>query len=384
MRRILLLLLVVVVLGAVFWPPGRAATSALLLLPEFFPSAPVRPLEWVTPAPKHTTIELRHDGRTSVASLYEPGDEGLHGGVVIFLGVAPAGLDDPRVVRLGEGLARIGVVTLVPQSQDLVNSKVDPGEIDEVIAAFNYLDSRHDVDPNRIGIGGFCIGAGLSLVAAEDPRINQRVAFVNSFTGYYDLSSYAVSIVSHTIQPFPPKPGVDREPWEPAANATNVLDDHLISLDPIPSERDLLRAAVHDPKAPRPDPAKLTPVGKEIWTVVTTRDPAVVERLLQDLPPADKEILRRLSPSTHLADLHAKVFIMHDRNDDNVPYVQSRMLAANLRPGQGEYDEFEFFKHVDPTATTSPTVFLRDAGRLTWHMFQIIEILQGAVPAEKF
>jgi acetyl esterase/lipase len=384
MRRLIALFLILIVLGSVLWPPGHAAASTLLLMPEFFPSAPVRPLDWVTLPPRRTTVQLRYDGRTSTATLYEPGSEGLHGGVVIFLGVAPAGLDDPRVVRLGDGLARIGLVTLIPRSQDLVDSKVDPGEIDEVIAGFDYLASLPDVDPHRIGIGGFCIGAGLSLVAAEDPRINQRVALVNSFTGYDDLSSYAVSILTHSIEPFPPEPGVKRVPWEPAPNAIQVLQDHLISLDPNAAERDLLRAAARDPKAPRPDAARLSPVGRAIWSALTSRDPATIEKLLRELPPNDQEIVRRLSPSTRIVDLHAKVFIMHDRDDNTVPYVQSRMLAAQLRPGQAEYDEFHFFKHVDPIASVSPIVFAQDAARLAWHMFQIVEILQGAVPAQRY
>ncbi len=384
MRRLILLLLVATVLAAVAWPPGRAAASTLLLMPELFPNAPVRPLEWVTPAPTRETITLRFAGHTSLASLYEPGTPGPHGGVVIFLGVAPASLDDPRVVSLGDGLARIGLVTIVPQSQDLLNSKVDPGEVDEVIAAFDYLANLPEVDANRIGIGGFCIGAGLSLVAAEDPRINQRVALVNSFTGYYDLSSYAISILTRSYEPFPPEPGVGRVTWEPAPNATEVLADHLISLDPSPTERDLLRAVVRDTKGRPVDPTLLSPVGRTIWSALTTRDPSTAQRLLGELPPADRDLLRRLSPSSGIAQLHARVFIMHDYDDSTVPYVQSRLLAAHLKPGQGEYDEFHFFQHVDPTASVSPVVFVQDAARLAWHMFQIVEILQGAVPVERF
>lgn len=385
MRRLVLLMLVAVLLAATVWPPGRAMASTLLLMPELFPNAPARPLDWLTPAPTRTTIQIHDGNRTAIATLYDPGTPGLHGAAIIFLGVSPAGLDDPRVVRLGEGFARIGIVTLIPQSQDLIHSKVDPGEVGELIAAFEYLSKRSDVDPGRIGIGGFCIGAGLSLVAAEDPRISERVALVNSFTGYDDLSSYAVSILTHTIQPYPPRPGVQRLPWKPAPNAVAVLDEHLISLDPNPAERKALRAAALDPKAPRPDETRLSPIGRQIWTLLTTRDPATAERLLAELPPTDEALLRQLSPSSHLADLHAKVFVMHDHDDSTVPYVQSRLLVAHLRPGQGEYDEFRFFQHVTPgTASVSPLVFIRDAARLTWHMFQIIEILQGAVPVPHY
>jgi hypothetical protein len=384
MRRAILVVLLAAILAIAFWPPAHAAASAALLLPEFFPGSPVRPLEWVTPAPTRTAVDLSYDGRHASADLYDPGTPGKHGAVIIFLGVSPAGRDDPRVIRLGQGLARIGLVTLVPQSQDLIDSKVDPSEIDELIASFDYLAGRPDVDSTRIGLGGFCIGASLSLDAAEDPRINQRVALVNSFTGYFDLGEYVVSIVTRSIAPYPPESGVARLPWEPASNVTPVVDDHLISLDPSPTEQDLLKRAAHDPRAPRPDPAKLTPVGQTIWQLMNTRDPATAEQLLREMPPAGQQALVKLSPDAHLTDLHAKVFIMHDRDDTSVPYVQSRELAAHLRPGQGEYDEFAIFNHVDPTASVSPLVFARDTARLGWHMYQIVAILQGAQPVSRY
>jgi hypothetical protein len=118
--------------------------------------------------------------------------------------------------------------------------------------------------------------------------------------------------------------------------------------------------------------------------LLNTRDPAVVDRLLRELPPSAQETLQRLSPDTYVDQLHAPIFIMHDHADATVPYVQSRLLAAHLKPGQGEYDEFRFFEHVDPTASVSPVVFVQDSARLAWHMFQIVEILQGAVPIQRY
>src|SRR6476469_8752696 len=114
LRSPVVTVLLLLIMAAAFLPSGHAALSAIALLPEFFPSAPARPLEWVTPAPKRSTIELHHNGRTSLADMYDPGTPGPHGAIIIFLGVDQAGRDDPRVVRLGTGLARIGIATLIP------------------------------------------------------------------------------------------------------------------------------------------------------------------------------------------------------------------------------------------------------------------------------
>ena len=51
--------------------------------------------------------------------------------------------------------------------------------------AFQYLKSREYVDSNRVGMGGFCVGASFALVAAADPRIRRDVVFVNAFGPYF-------------------------------------------------------------------------------------------------------------------------------------------------------------------------------------------------------
>src|SRR4051794_26968734 len=105
LRSPVVTVLLLLLLAAAFLPSGHAAASAVALLPEFFPNAPIRPLEWLTPEPKRSTIELHYSERTSLADLYDPGTPGPHGAIIIFLGVDQAGRDDPRVVRLGTGLA---------------------------------------------------------------------------------------------------------------------------------------------------------------------------------------------------------------------------------------------------------------------------------------
>ena len=43
-------------------------------------------------------------------------------------------------------------------------------------AAFNYLASRPDVDPERIGVVGWCLGGGYALaLATHEPRLRATV-----------------------------------------------------------------------------------------------------------------------------------------------------------------------------------------------------------------
>ena len=67
--------------------------------------------------------------------------------MIIYLGVLPAGREDPRLVRLGDGFARIGIVTLIPESPNLKAGKISEEEIEELIAAFDLLSELEYVDP---------------------------------------------------------------------------------------------------------------------------------------------------------------------------------------------------------------------------------------------
>jgi carboxymethylenebutenolidase len=92
-----------------------------------------------------------------------------------------------------EDVARFAARGDVALAVDLYRGKVakDPGEahelsrglpedraMDDMKAAFNWLAARPDVDPQRIGIIGWCMGGGYALgFAVAEPRL--RAAVVN-------------------------------------------------------------------------------------------------------------------------------------------------------------------------------------------------------------
>ena len=85
------------------------------------------------------------------------------------------------------------------------------------------------------------------------------------------------------------------------------------------------------------------------------------------------ESLRRISPSTGIHLLKARMLIMHDREDDLVPAEESRRLVDALGEDAGAYyTEFSLFQHVDPTKSVSPPVYARELFKLFLHMYNIL------------
>ncbi len=353
-------------------PQGRTGTRALLLLPQLLSTIPVKPQEWITAEPTRREVAYPLLSGKGVADLYVPPGGGRHGGVLLFLGVNPAGRDDERVVNLANGLARAGIVVMIPWSDTMTQKRIAIEEIDNLVRAFQYMRKLDEVDPDRLGMGGFCVGASLSAVAAQDPRIRGHVEFVNFFGGYYDAQDLVRSVVTKSRFY-----DGNTEAWNPDSLSVEVVAAHLIEALPHPEERSALTARfIGQANGVEVDPGALSPEGRAVHALLSGPAIEEVDGLIARLPAEALETLRTISPSTHIENLRARALIMHDREDSLVPSEESRRLAEALGDDQSAYyTEFSLFQHVDPTRPASPPVFAREAFKLFLHMYNVLREL---------
>ena len=101
------------------------------------------------------------------------------------------GRNHPAVERVADGLARTGVAVLVPDSRILLEGRLEVGEIDGVVRAFQLLADRPEVDRERVGIFGFSVGGSLALLAAGDDAHRVEVRWVNAFGAFADARTYS-------------------------------------------------------------------------------------------------------------------------------------------------------------------------------------------------
>src|SRR5581483_10821670 len=220
---------------------GRVAVEASIYLPDMVLQVPmpVRPVELFTDAPHRERVTIaytsRNGPRTIDADLYVPAHGTAHEGVVFSMGAPPLPLDDPRLRRIAEDAARSGVVMLVPFSDRLDDERIEPEEIDALVAEFQYVQRQPEVDRRRVGFFGASVGGSLALVAAGDPRIADEVDHVVSFGGYFDALETFGAIATHHIE----YDGVD-QPWTPRLHAEEVMAEQLINAVDNPRDRDLL------------------------------------------------------------------------------------------------------------------------------------------------
>ena len=124
--------------------------------------------------------------------------------------------------------------------------------------------------------------------------------------------------------------------------------------------------------------ATFSPAARAVYDVLTNTDPERADDFYARLPAAQREGLHAVSPVAHVAGLRAPVFLMHDRGDPLIPYVESRRFRDALaQEGRPPYaSEFDIFEHVDPTRGGSPLVLARDGLRLFMHIHAVLSRLE--------
>ncbi len=350
---------------------GRSAIVASLFLPDLLFKFPVRPVTWITPEPIREHVEIEYaPGRTIEADLYRPSGGTDLGAVVFSMGAPPMDLDDERLVKLAEDAARSGFVMLVPFSERLDEELILPEEIDALVGSFEYLQAQSYVNADRVAYIGVSVGSSLALVASADERIRDEVDFVIAFGGYYDAFDTFVALASRRMS----YNGLDEE-WSPRYHSVRVMAKQFINQLYDSRDRDLLwKAFVEREPLTEEEIGSLSPTAASVHDFLTSAGDPEGARALVDLLPAKAiAILDELSPRTVAGDIHTEVFIIHDRGDEFIPYVESRRLRDAL---QGEtkihFDEVGFFEHVEPRLNQRSDVLVMDGLRLLFRLYQIL------------
>ena len=353
-------------------PQARAGFHTLLFVAETI-DAPVQPQSWFTRDPmRYEAVYGSLDG-AEVADVYRlPGGK-PRAAVLLSVGAAQKGLDDPAITDFGYALSRAGFVAMLhwspPLGRDADVQREDPAKL---VRAFEYLVARDYVDSERAGIGGFSVGGSFAIVAAADQGIADDVRFINAFGSYYDLETLVVQAASRGVDD-----GGERAPWEPHPLTLRILAHELIETVDDAAEARLLTSRYLD--GVDFAPGALQSLSERARAVVRLLDGvprAEAERLYATLPEDFRAGLAGISPSNHLSGIRAPLLLMHDRDDRHVPVTESRRLVAAVGEREGgRYTEFRSFNHTLP-GEGGLLDRLGQAFRLSRHMYGLIRIAQ--------
>lgn len=310
MKILIILIIIVSTSLAIFIiasKPLAATAKVLLLASQEFPQIPFKPLHKITSQPLVEKVEFGSstDGQKIVGDLFVPKNNNKKPAIIVAMGVKTSNKDRPIILGFCDTLARLGFVVLWPRREDLEKDVIKFEEVQTFVEAFNFLEKRGEVDKDRISFVGFSVGSSLSLAAAEDERVNDKVRSIVFFGGYYNILDYLTSLSTKEIVL-----GQKNIKWEPAKGAVDHAQEVL--------EKEGLTLDLFDKK--------------------TILDPTLTKKV------------SRFSPHQNIDSLKAKVFILHEKSDAFVPYTESIKLKRTLEKKSisKEFHQAKLFEHVQP------------------------------------
>jgi acetyl esterase/lipase len=339
---------VLLVPAALLWTPtGQAHVKAVLLLAQEVPQVPVKPLGALTNTPLHERIALGSAHNPIVADLFRPvprfGTIQPHTepAVMLALGVKTKASDRKLILAFAQTLSRLGYVVLWPRLRALDQGLPLLETPQTFVWGVQYLTRVASVDRHRISLFGFSVGSSLALVAAADRRIRGDVHALVFFGGYYDIFDYLTSLATQTIS-------VDGKTvaWRPDREALGLVHE-------------LLRAE-H---------------AGAIALIFGARTRAQAAAVLHAAPAVELATLRQMSPSDHIQGLRTRIFILHDKGDHFVPYVESAKLNQALGTRVAKtYLLSDLFAHTQLKVGLSWHV-IQDAAALYSYTVRFFEVM---------
>ena len=349
--RLLVCAVMVAIALLALGPRVRVAYLTTLLLLELPTPESDGPIAGRLPDPRVARVTFEAAGRTMVADVYRPAS-GRRGsrrpGIVLNHGVAAGGMNDLRLVNFADALARCGYVVLVPEFINLKEFRVRPSDVDEMVGSYEYLEQLPDVDPDRAGFFGFSYAGGLAVLAANDPRIAERVRFCFLLGSYYDAKSIVIYATTgyyledgEWIYMTPRHTGK----WAFLKNMLEFVDDA--------GDRALL-ARIADAKLASEacdvsaTADSLRGDGADLYELMMNEDPDAAGRIIERLNPRILSFFDEISMPGNMENVTAHLIITHGRDDNLMPYTESILLAENAPPkATVQLRILESFQHVD-------------------------------------
>jgi len=170
---------------------AAVATGAPATNTESAPDAPTEPL-----AASGEEVEIASDGKTYPSYLAAPTGGGPYPGVVLVHSIN--GLEQ-GYKTMSDKLAAEGFVVLALGWQTYERTPPDPVVLKLVEDTVAYLSSRDDVDPERLGLTGFCAGGRYTMLLL--PQIKSFKAGVAWYGFPYRGSPSAADLIGDLDAP---------------------------------------------------------------------------------------------------------------------------------------------------------------------------------------
>ena len=231
--------------------------------------------------------------------------------LLLVHGVNDTGKNSPEIKPIAEAFADAGFRVAAPEFTRLTRQNVTPEDIDDVVSAFDWLGGD-------AGIVCASYGCGPALIAASRSEIRDRVRFVVSFGGYFDLTDQLRYIVT------------DQQDATLAYSKWRYMAANADLMDTDDDRRELIAFAGERGSRPKEEwtlsADRLGRGARPMVALFESRNSAEFGVRLGTFPRL-RDRIERLSPSRYIQGIRARLIIVHIASDPSIPSYQSVQLA---------------------------------------------------------
>lgn len=358
---------VLIFLFAVFIFPFATVGRSFLLITELVPVISFKPLEMISaqPVAERVEIPLSSSGMM-IADIYRPSDEKKHPSAIF----AEYGLDpeSEAVSNFAKSLARSGFAVLVPVNQDFEDISLKVEHAQNFIDSFEFMSKKSYVDQGKMGFVGICAAGSLSLIAAGNDQIANRVKFVVALSPYYDGHSIYSEVYTKSFN----ENGKVYN-WNPNLTTLKALEGVLINSLP-DNEREVLSGVMYNGE-PLSELDNLTEA-RNVYDFMRNTNSENFAQSFDELPLESKETVVELSPSHDIQKVKGKVFIIFDNRDNFIPNIESRELARNLPAAQKEVVFIDLLEHSQLTRNLPRLTLVGQLAKLGVFIYKILDFVK--------
>src|SRR5919202_1238572 len=287
---VLALVVVVAVLVTAGWSWFDAQGRAVVVVSSVL-ETPI-----LTPAVEAATEEpLVEDtvfaGRPALVA--KPEGEGPWPALLFVNGTVREGRNYPPVQNLARGLARAGYLVVVPDLPGLTTDEITEETVPSPVETARAVADRPDAEGGRVGLIGVSTGATLSLLAAEDPDIGERISVVAGIAPYTDIRTVLnIATTGHYWD------GEEYVPYEADPFLSYVIARSMLAALPPGEDRDTLRAELEEVDRLDPDPlaglrarstSDLSLEARSVVELLANEDPEYFDGLYEAFPTETSE-----------------------------------------------------------------------------------------------
>ena len=313
-----------VALAVVYWSWIDAQARAAVVLSSVLETPILTPvvgaLSW-EPDVEDTIFA----GRPSL--IAKPAGEGPWPTLLFVNGTVPEGRAYPEVQNLARGLARAGYLVVVPDLPGLTTDEITGETVSSTAEVARAVADRPDARDRRVGLVGVSTGATLSLLAAQDPAVSERVSVVAGVAPYTDIRTVlSIATTNHYRE------NGEYVPYDADPFLSYVIAKSLLVALPSGEDRDGLRTELEEVDRLDPDPLAglrdrptddLSPEARSVVELLANTDPERFDELYAALSPEIRAGMEELSPLDGDEWISAPVELASGDRDKYFPISES-------------------------------------------------------------